>query len=101
MDSELSKHDWIETNAQRVSDALSRPEVLDELYRLLGGEPDAEAVREALAHEVARLRLECDRDCNYRLLPLRADFPCTSGSLSLPSFENMSSPVSRSNHSCL
>jgi hypothetical protein len=58
MDSELSKHDWIETNAQRVSDALSRPEVLDELYRLLGGEPDPEAVREALAHEVARLRLE-------------------------------------------
>jgi len=58
MDSERSEQDWVEANAQRISDALSRPEVKDELYRLLGGEPDADTAREALAREVARLRLK-------------------------------------------
>jgi hypothetical protein len=57
MDSEHSEHDWVEANAQRVNDALSRPEVQDELYRLLGGEPDPDTAQEALAREVARLRL--------------------------------------------
>lgn len=54
MDSERSEQDWVEANAQRVNDALSRSEVQDGLYRLLGGEPDPEAAREALAREVAR-----------------------------------------------
>ena len=58
MDSERSEHNWIEANAQRISDALSRPVVQEELFRLLGGEPDPDAVREALAREVARLRLK-------------------------------------------
>ena len=57
MDSEHSGQDWVEANAQRVNDALSRPDVQDELYRLLGGEPDPDRVRESLAREVARLRL--------------------------------------------
>jgi hypothetical protein len=58
MDSERSEQDWVEANAQWVNDALNQPEVQDELYRLLGGEPDPEAAREALAREVARLRLK-------------------------------------------
>jgi hypothetical protein len=58
MDSERGEQGWVETNAQRVNDALSRPEIQDELYRLLGGEPDADTAREALAREVARLRLK-------------------------------------------
>jgi hypothetical protein len=58
MDSEHSRQAWVEANAQQVNDALSRPEVQDELYRLLGGEPDPDKVREALAREVARLRLK-------------------------------------------
>ena len=58
MDSERIEQDWVEANAQRVNDALSRSEVQDGLYRLLGGEPDPEAAREALAREVARLRLK-------------------------------------------
>jgi hypothetical protein len=58
MDSERIERDWVEANAQRVNDALSRSEVQDGLYRLLGGEPDPEAAREALAREVARLRLK-------------------------------------------
>ena len=58
MDSERSEQDWVKANAQQVNDALSRPEVQDELYRLLGGEPDPDTAREALAREVARLRLK-------------------------------------------
>jgi hypothetical protein len=58
MDSERSEQDWVETNVQRVNNVLSRPDVQNELYRLLGGEPDPDAVREALAREVARLRLK-------------------------------------------
>jgi hypothetical protein len=58
MDSARSEHDWVEINAQRVNDTLSRTDVQNELYRLLGGEPDPDAVREALAREVARLRLK-------------------------------------------
>lgn len=58
MDSERSKQDWVEANAQRINDALSRSVVQEELFRLLGGEPDPDAVREGLAREVARLRLK-------------------------------------------
>jgi hypothetical protein len=42
-------------NAHAVSEALRAAE--DELYALLGGERDPERQREALAAEVARLRL--------------------------------------------
>ena len=42
-------------NARAVSEALSVAE--DELYGLLGGERDGDREREALAAEVARLRL--------------------------------------------
>jgi hypothetical protein len=58
MDSERSEQAWVEANAQRINDALGRPVVQEELFRLLGGEPDPDAVREALAREVARLRLK-------------------------------------------
>lgn len=57
MDTAHGEQDWVETNAQRAGEALSRPEVQAELYRLLGGEPDPEAVRQTLVREVARLRL--------------------------------------------
>ena len=42
-------------NAHAVSEALRAAE--DELYSLLGGERDRDREREALAAEVARLRL--------------------------------------------
>jgi hypothetical protein len=58
MDSERSEQDWVEANAQRINDALSRPVVREELFRLLGDDPNPDAVREALAREVARLRLK-------------------------------------------
>ena len=41
-----------------VGGALHSPEVQEALYRLLGGEPDPERRKEALAREVARLRLQ-------------------------------------------
>ena len=46
---------WIVANARAVSVALRAAE--DELYGLLGGERDRDREREALAAEVARLRL--------------------------------------------
>jgi hypothetical protein len=46
---------WIVANAHAVSEALRAAE--DELYGLLGGERDHDREREALAAEVARLRL--------------------------------------------
>jgi hypothetical protein len=58
MDTDHGEQDWVEANAQQVNEALSRSEVQAELYRLLGGEPDPEQQREALAREVARLRLK-------------------------------------------
>jgi hypothetical protein len=49
MDTDHGEQDWVEANAQQVNEALSRSEVQAELYRLLGGEPDPEQQREALA----------------------------------------------------
>ena len=46
---------WIVANARAVSEALRAAE--DELYSLLGGERDRDREREALAAELARLRL--------------------------------------------
>jgi hypothetical protein len=46
---------WIVANALAVSEALRAAE--DELYGLLGGEKDRDREREALAAELARLRL--------------------------------------------
>jgi hypothetical protein len=46
---------WIVANALAVSEALTAAE--DELYSLLGGERDRDREREALAAELARLRL--------------------------------------------
>jgi hypothetical protein len=46
---------WIVANARAVSEALRVAE--SELYLLLGGERDHNRAREALAAEVARLRL--------------------------------------------
>jgi hypothetical protein len=46
---------WIVANARAVSEALRAAE--DELYGLLGGERDRDREREALAAELARLRL--------------------------------------------
>jgi hypothetical protein len=58
MDSDHGEQAWVNANAARVSVALNSPEVQEALYRLLGGEPDPERRREALAREVARLRLQ-------------------------------------------
>jgi hypothetical protein len=46
---------WIVANAHAVSEALRAAE--DELCSLLGGERDRDREREALAAELARLRL--------------------------------------------
>jgi hypothetical protein len=46
---------WIVANAHAVSEALRAAE--DELYGLLGGERDRDREREALAAELAGLRL--------------------------------------------
>ena len=46
---------WIVANTRAVSEALRAAE--DELYSLLGGERDRGREREALAAELARLRL--------------------------------------------
>ena len=46
---------WIVANAHAVSEALRAAEA--ELYGLLGGERDRDREREALAAELARLRL--------------------------------------------
>ena len=56
MDSDHGEQAWVDANAARVSDVLGSPDVQQALYRLLGGEPDPERRKEALAREVARLR---------------------------------------------
>lgn len=53
----MDQQEWIEANAERAAEALSRPEATEELYRALGGEVDPDREREALAAELARLRL--------------------------------------------
>jgi len=58
MDSDHGEQAWVDVNAARVSDVLGSPDVQQALYRLLGGEPDPERRKEALAREVARLRLQ-------------------------------------------
>jgi hypothetical protein len=58
MDSDHGEQAWVDANAKRVSDALNSPEVQAALYRVLGGEPDPARQREALARELARLRLQ-------------------------------------------
>jgi hypothetical protein len=49
---------WVEDNAERVAEALARPETQQELSELVGGQPDPEREREKLAHELSRMRLE-------------------------------------------
>ena len=49
---------WVEANAERVEEALARPEIQQELYELLGGQPDPERERDKLARELSRMRLE-------------------------------------------
>jgi hypothetical protein len=58
MDSDHGEQAWVHANAAGVSGALNSPEVQEALYRLLGGEPDPKRGKEALAREVARLRLQ-------------------------------------------
>jgi hypothetical protein len=58
MDTDHGEQAWVDANAARVSDVLGSPDVQEALYRLLGGEPDPERRREALARDVARLRLQ-------------------------------------------
>jgi len=53
----MDEREWIEANAERAAEALARPEAVEELYRALGGQVDPEREREALAAELARLRL--------------------------------------------
>jgi hypothetical protein len=53
----MGEQEWIEANAERAAEALARPEATEEVYRALGGQPDPEREREALAAELARLRL--------------------------------------------
>jgi hypothetical protein len=58
MDSDHGEQAWVDANAARVGDVLGSLDVQQALYRLLGGEPDPERRREALARDVARLRLQ-------------------------------------------
>jgi hypothetical protein len=58
VDSDHGEQAWIDANASRVREALNSPEAQAALYRLLGGEPDPEREQEALAREVAKLRLK-------------------------------------------
>lgn len=53
----MDQDEWVRINAARVVEALSRPDVALELYKLLGGQADPERQRETLALEVRRLRL--------------------------------------------
>jgi len=52
----VTDQEWLATNLPAVQRALESAQ--DELYALLGGEPDPELAQEALAREVAKLRLE-------------------------------------------
>jgi hypothetical protein len=53
----MDEQAWIEANAERAAEALARPEAIEELYRALGGQANPEREREALAAELARMRL--------------------------------------------
>jgi hypothetical protein len=53
----MDEREWIEANAERAAEALARPEVTEEVYHTLGGQPDPKREREVLAAELARLRL--------------------------------------------
>lgn len=53
----MDQDEWVRDNAARVIEALNRPDVALELYKLLGGQADPDRQREALALEVSRLRL--------------------------------------------
>jgi len=55
----VNREDWIRANTEQAIKALLRAR--SELYVLLGGQPDPEREREALASEVARLRLTMRR----------------------------------------
>jgi hypothetical protein len=50
---------WLEANAKAAQAAVTAAQ--DELYDLLGGRPDPARQREALAAEVARLKLTIKR----------------------------------------
>jgi hypothetical protein len=53
----MNNQEWIEQNAPKAAEALAKPEVQDELYALLGGQPDPDSEREQVIREVSRLRL--------------------------------------------
>jgi hypothetical protein len=55
----VNREDWIRANTEQAVRALLRAR--GELYVLLGGQRDPEREREALAAEVARLRLTMRR----------------------------------------
>lgn len=55
----MNQEEWVRANAEPAAKALLRAR--GELYALLGGQPDPERQREALAAEVARLRLTMKR----------------------------------------
>jgi hypothetical protein len=55
----VNREEWISANTEQAVKALLR--ATGELYILLGGQPDPEREREALAAEVARLRLTMRR----------------------------------------
>jgi hypothetical protein len=55
----VNREDWIRANTEQAVKALLSAR--GELYVLLGGQPDPEREREALAAEVARLRLTMRR----------------------------------------
>jgi hypothetical protein len=53
----MDSEQWIAANVPKVEAALAKPEVQEELYTLLGGEPDPDSEHEKLIQEVSRLRL--------------------------------------------
>jgi hypothetical protein len=53
----MDSEQWIAENARQAEAALAQPEVQEELYGLLGGEPDPNSEREQLMREVSQLRL--------------------------------------------
>jgi hypothetical protein len=51
--------EWLRANQEAVTKALRAAQ--DELYAVLGGQPDPKPAQEALAAEVARMRLTMRR----------------------------------------
>jgi hypothetical protein len=51
--------EWLRANQEAVAKALQAAQ--DDLYAMLGGQPDPRRAREALAAEVARMRLTMRR----------------------------------------